>query len=467
MAQHSSASTDPPAPEAAQLLASDRRDDILKSSWADCRRLLEAVNVVRYRVTSTQTGDREELAATLQRVQVQRLGLELDLTGLDEDTLTTNASKRRLDTQWILDTGNLLLGQYNDVTLRVILPETSGIQLPLIRGSLYFSLVQRHGYLEIMTRRESEDTLVWQSFNGIVMRIADTDRLVEDIPETIALQRNHANWRPARKAVLFEEVVGNKIQDRTYLFSNTHATTEPGYFRLYQPAAAFPWLHDVVPSPKDRVARRVRGVFVDFVGDTIVEVLDNIPKHAFDLQNSAFEASWLGNRAITRDRSCMLVGLTEGGTGSHNRLYFTVLDNGLGIPRTMRWKHPVLWDVDAGQIIECILSARLKGRGIDGHVGGGLWYLCGLAGCSGGTVVITSEDNETGDAGGCSTAVRVVIEMSPFWSGEPPRCVVEKLNFPFRGTVVQLQARVPHFDDFDDARIEEFMDYCYKDRQVW
>jgi len=452
-----------------QFLTGNRRDDSIKSSWADFRTLFDADNVLQHRVASTQASERDKLASKLQQVQTQRCGLELDFTGLGKDALAPNASKRRLGMQWILDIGNLLLGQYNDISLRVILPAATNMQLPLIRGSLYFSLVQRNGHSEIVCRDQSEDIVVWRNLGNFDRPSPHSTDIPRDLPVAMALKRNYDSWRPGNhdQDVLLEEAVGEKLQERTYLFSNTHATTELGYFRRYQSAAAFPWLHDVVPNPRDRVARRIRRTYMDFVGDTLVEVLDNISRHAFDIQSSEFQAKWLGNNSISEDRSCMLVGLTEGGTGSYNRLYFTVFDNGLGIPRTMRWKHKALHKVGAGRIIECILNARLKGRDIDGHVGGGLWYLGGLAGCAGGTVIVTSEDNHTGDTGHCPTAVRVTVTVPPFLSEESPRFEIEQLDLPLRGTVIQLQAQVPQFGDFDQVEIEKFKEYCYKDREKW
>lgn len=199
--------------------------------------------------------------------------------------------------------------------------------------------------------------------------------------------------------------------------------------------------------------------------ETLGEVLDNISTHAFNLRDPAFTADWLGPAIVDRARSCLLVSLTTGGTDSCDRLHFLAFDNGFGIPRTMRWQHPEsLHQVEAVDIMECVLRNRLTDRAVDGHNGAGLWCLYGLARFAGGTITVTSEDDRSGGQAATQIAIRVPAVGS---AGSSPDVRKRSIAVPWRGTTVQLQVRVPRLDHLDQEQVAEARDNLHRYRAAW
>ena len=313
------------------------------------------------------------------------------------------------------------------------MPVARGAQLQLLRGGLYHALAQRPGHVD------------YTASNGFV----------ED-----ALRSSAGAWTPRTGPVLFGEASGTPVSERSYLYANTHTRAESGYWRRYEGSAAFPFLGEIIPLPLSSAGREVHQMFVLWACKALVEVLDNFSTHAFNRIDTSFDADWLGPMVVDRARSCLLVGVTTGGTDSYDRLHFIALDNGFGIPRTMRWRHPTpLRSARSTDIVECVLRKRLTDRNIDGHAGGGLWCLSVLAEFAGGTIWVTSED----DLSGGQNATRVQVDVPAIKAGDQALQVERRSTpLPWRGTTVHVQIRIPRTEDVDEHHLREFRDRLYR-----
>ena len=386
-----------------------------------------------HRVTGTAERDVQEILACLRRAFSDSAPLCLDLRSLDEG----NASARRVGLWWVSSVTNLLAGHFSDLPLRVAMPAARGVQLQLLRGGLYHALAQRPGRVDYTT------------CNG----------LTED-----ALRSSTGAWAPKTGPVLFGEASGTPVSERSYLYANTHARAESGYFRRYEGSAAFPFLGEIIPKPVAGAGREAHGMFLLWACRALMEVLDNFSTHAFNRLDAGFDADWLGPMVVERARSCLLVGVTTGGADSYDRLHFVALDNGFGIPRTMRWRHPAsLRSTGSADIVERVLRERLTDRNIDGHAGGGLWCLSVLAGFAGGTIWVISEDDLSEGQG----ATRVQVDVPALGSGDQSLRVGRRSTpLPWRGTTVHVQIRVPRLEDADEYRLREFQDRLYRNSSV-
>ncbi|HEX8781322.1 MAG TPA: hypothetical protein VF728_09175 [Nocardioides sp.] len=389
--------------------------------------------MISHRVTGTSRSDRLSLLGAMARADAERTVLVLDLTALDEG----NPSKRRLTGWWVATVSNLLLGRFADLRVRVRHAESNSIQAALLRGGFYFALAQRPGVTEHPNARAVTRALV--------------DASVGD-------------WSPRSGPVLFAEAPADRQAERTYLYANVQRKAEPGYFRHYQGSAAFPWLGDVVPRPTGSLGGTVHDLFVSAVADTLCEVLDNVPTHAFNLRQPTFAAGWLGSGIVERARSCFLVSVTEGGTGSFDRLHVLALDNGFSIPRTLRWQHPLALRHDhPAALMERVLQHRLTGRGIEGHSGAGLWFLFGLARFAGGTISLISEDDQSDGRSGSRVEVQVPPEESPAHS----TWTHTDVDAPVRGTIVHLQMQVPKLRHDNADELRRRVDDFHRFRSSW
>jgi len=309
-------------------------------------------------MTGTTELDLQELLIALNHADSNNAPLNLDMSALD----VGNASARRVRWWWVASVTNLLSGQFSDLPLNVALPAERSVQLQLMRGGLYHALAQRPGPVTRTASDEASDA---------------------------ALEASAGTWTPQKgpEPVLFEEAIGIPVARRSYLYKNTHSMADFGYFRRYQGSAAFPFLGHAIPQPHSSAACELHQMFLLSACEALVEVLDNFSTHAFNRLDSRFDAGWLGPTLIEQARSCLLVSVTAGGTNSFDRLHFIALDNGLGIPRTMRWKHQLpLQSSESANIVKSVLRERLTGRNINGHAGAGLWSLTNLANFTGGMI---------------------------------------------------------------------------------
>lgn len=386
-----------------------------------------------HRVTGTAERNVQELLEYLQRAVSDCAPLSLDLRSLDEG----KASARRVGSWWASSLTNLLAGHFSDLPLRVALPVSRGVQLQLLRGGLYHALAQRPGHVDYTA----------------------SDGFIED-----ALRCSAGDWTPKTGPVLFGEASGTPVSERSYLYANTYARAESGYFRRYEGSAAFPFLGEIIPRPLASAGREARRMFLLWACKALVEVLDNLSTHAFNRRDANFDADWLGPMVVDRARSCLLVGVTTGGTDSYDRLHFIALDNGFGIPRTMRWKHPApLQSAESADIVERVLRERLTDRNIDGHAGGGLWCLSVLAEFAGGTIWVTSED----DLSDGQSATRVQVDVPAIGSDDQSLQVERRIaQLPWRGTTVHVKIRIPRLEDVDEHQLNEFRSRLYRSSSV-
>lgn len=337
--------------------------------------------------------------------------LELDLSRLDRE----GVEARRLDLSSVALLSNLLLGAFGDARVTVTLPMAPSMQAQLRRGGLYFALAQRAGEV---------------AWNG---------------PTSAELMAGWSGaWRPAMGDRLFEHAPAEEIDERLYLYANTHRLGQ-GYFRQYQPGAAMPWLADLVPVPRDRALRQARQDFVASAVEAIVEILENLATHAFK-RHRRLADDWLhphGRRA----KSMLLCSLTKGGgKESWDRLHVLALDNGYGIGRTLRWQHPQATGSTA-ELLEAVLRRKFLERGIPGHTGRGLWYLHGLARIGGGAVHVITEDDQSSERHG----VRFGFSSPSAESGATTWEASEDVNLPVRGTILLLDLAVPSVSHGDAA----------------
>ena len=377
----------------------------------------------------TAERDVQELVTCLKRAHSNGAALGLDLRPLDEG----NASARRIGPWWTSSVTNLLAGYFSELPLRIALPAARSVQLQLLRGGLYHALAQRPRHADYS---ESSDFAAG------------------------ALRSSAGAWAPRKGAVLFEEAPGTPVSERSYLYANTHERAEPGYFRRYQGSAAFPFLGQIIPRPRARAGREAHQMFLVWACQALAEVLDNFSTHAFNRLDASFDADWLGPMIVDRARSCLLVGVTTGGTDSCDRLHFTALDNGFGIPRTMRWQHPKpLRSTAAADIVECVLRERLTARNIDGHAGGGLWCLYVLSRFAGGTIWVTTEDDQSDG----QSATRVQLEVPAFEAGDQsPKVKTNSTPLPWRGTTIHAQIRIPRLEETDERQLRELRDRLHR-----
>jgi hypothetical protein len=385
--------------------------------------------MIVHELRGTGERDRARLLEDLARADALGTTLTLDLSPLDEG----NASKRRVNGPWICLVSNMLVGRYSELPLKVRLPEEHGIQLQLLRSAFYFALSQRRGTTE---------------------HLHFSDR------SSLLLDANAGAWSPRSGPVLIPEANGERLEEHTYLYANTHVVAEPGYFRRYEASAAFPWLGEVIPRSLNPEGDLLREGFLSATCDTIGEVVDNISTHAFNLRNTSFSSGWLGPRIVDRARSCLIVSLTAGGQRSYDRLHFLAFDNGFSIPRTLRWQHPHPLRFDSAiSLMQRVLQRRLTNRDITDHNGAGLWFLYGLARFAGGELTVTSEDDQSD--GRRSAQVSAVIPAAE--AGGSSEWRTKELDIPVRGTIVHLQLRIPRLIDADPAtvasQIEEFQRY--------
>jgi hypothetical protein len=394
---------------------------------------IKDTDVINHSVAGTGLADRRTLLGALARADAERTRLRLDLSALDEG----NPSKRRLNGWWIAAMSNLLLGRYGALPVAVVLPRSNSIQVQLLRGAFYFSLAQRKGSVDYADQTDRSRQL---------------------------LESSRGDWAPRNGPVLFPVADGARLEDRTYLYANTHVRAEPGYYRRYEASAAFPWLGDVVPRASTSQGDFVRQSFLSAICDTFAEVMDNTSTHAFNLRDASFAAGWLGPTVVETARSCLMVSLTTGGQGSHDRLHFLALDNGFGVPRTLRWQHPRPLRHDAsGQLMMRVLQRRLSNREITGHNGAGLWFLHGLARFAGGTLTLIAED----DLSDGRAAARVTAKVPSVESGLVSTWDADVVDAPIRGTLVHLQMKVPTLNGLDPAQLTEKLEEFRRYRADW
>ena len=241
----------------------------------------------------------------------------------------------RLHIPSVMVVANLLVGRFRHLPIAVRLPDSKALNLQLARGGLFFALANRGG-------------VTW----------------ADDVPEE--WDRAAEGWirpfHPNDETMCREALVDTRSPEadswivraafQRYLLSLMHPHLRPPQ-HLYRDLRriAGSWLSgrlDVAPRSE------MSSTLVDCV-EVFYQIVVNIPDHAGLAREPA--GCSLGQVYAT----------LGGGRDSHNRLHFSVLDNGLGIPRQVNAKYrdhersaeEALQDAVAGN-----LPRRTGGRGV-------------------------------------------------------------------------------------------------------
>ena len=241
----------------------------------------------------------------------------------------------RLHIPSVMVVANLVVGRFRHLPIAIRIPDSKALNLQLARGGLFFALANRGG-------------VTW----------------ADDVPEE--WDRAAEGWirpfHPNDETMYREALVDTRSSEadswivraafQRYLLSLMHPHLRPPQ-HLYRDLRriAGSWL-----SGRLEVAPRseMSSTLVDCV-EVFYQIVVNIPDHAGLAREPA--GCSLGQVYAT----------LGGGRDSHNRLHFSVLDNGLGIPRQVNAKYQdrarsaeeALRDAVAGN-----LPRRAGGRGV-------------------------------------------------------------------------------------------------------
>lgn len=249
------------------------------------------------------TFDPPSLAALAKHLEEAEMrGTACDLDFSDEAIAgVAHPSAVRLSIPSIMVVSNLLVGRFREVPVIVRIPDSRGLNLQLARGGFFFALANRSsvswagGPPEAWSRTARDWTHPFHPSDADMRRAALVD--VKD-PE-------HESW-----------VVRAAFQ--RYLLSVMHPHKRPARrLRHDLRQIAGRWLSSRLHvRPGSEMVAALRDCLAVFY-----QIIVNVPDHA-SLRSSSTGCS-LGQAYAT----------LGGGRDSHNRLHFTVLDNGIGLPR--------------------------------------------------------------------------------------------------------------------------------------
>ncbi|MDE0268582.1 MAG: ATP-binding protein [Acidimicrobiaceae bacterium] len=244
-----------------------------------------------------------DFAGRLETAESQDTACGLDLSD-EAISDQSNPSAVRLSIPSIMVVANLLVSRFRDVAITVQIPDSKGLNLQLARGGFFFALANRP-------------------------RVSWTDKPPEEWNNVEKAWVNpfHPNDVKMRRAALVD--VQNPDNDawviraafQRYLLSVPHPHTRPArHLRQELHRIANLWLSRRLRiKPGSEMVKTL----VDCV-EVFYQIVVNIPDHASLGSNTA--GCSLGQVYLT----------LGGGRESHNRLHFTVLDSGVGIPRRVK-----------------------------------------------------------------------------------------------------------------------------------
>lgn len=338
------------------------------------------------------------LAKNLQDAQRRNSACVLDFSD-EAISGTSNPSAIRLSIPSVMIASNLLMGRFKDVPINLRIPDSKGLNLQLARGGFFFALANRF------------------QINWFGEEPGDWNKTAKDWALPF-----HPSDAKMRRAALVD--VKDPSSDswvvraafQRYLLSVMHPHNRPpDRLRHDLRQIAGRWL-------SSRLAIEPGSEMVATLGDCLevfYQLVVNVPDHA-SLRSSTSGCS-LGQVYAT----------LGGGRESHNRIHFTVLDNGAGLPKRVRQlfrdrersAEEALRDAVMGR-----LPRPLGGRGVGLHLVRRIasQYTEGLRNIGGKSSIriITS-----GDTDGSATC----LEWNPD-SGEPDAYSIEGL--PIQGTLV-------------------------------
>lgn len=275
-----------------------------------------------------------EVAASLEETQNRGRSCRLDLS---EEAIASagSVSALRLSIPSVMTLANLLVGRFRDVSVTVRLPRSRGLNLQLARGGFFYALANR-GNVE------------W------------SDGVPDEWDDTKIAWANR--FHPDDSAMLREALVSVRDLEQQswiiraafqrYLLSLIHPHHRPAVsLHSELSLVAGRWL-------SGRLGRSTSGEMQKTLADCLevfYQIVVNVPDHAA-LRREAGGCS-LGQTYVT----------LGGGRESHNRLHFSVLDNGKGLPRRVnelyrdrrRSSEQALSDAVLGR-----LPRRTTGRGV-------------------------------------------------------------------------------------------------------
>ncbi len=256
---------------------------------------------------------------------------------LSDDAIADGSSPAavRLYVPSVMVVANLLVGRFSDISVEVCLPKSSGLNLQLARGGIFFALANRQKvtWLDGIPEEWDRVSQAWiQPFHP-----SDAQMCQEALVNEHSLEREA--W-----------VVRAAFQ--RYLLSVIHPHRRPAHsLRSDLNLIARRWL-----STRLRV-KQGEGLVATIMdcAEIFYEIMVNVPDHA-GLGHQPYGSS-LGQVYAT----------LGGGRDSHNRLHFSVLDNGVGLPCRVnqrytdrrRTSEEAIYDAVMGQ-----LPRRVGGRGI-------------------------------------------------------------------------------------------------------
>lgn len=320
---------------------------------------------------------------------------------------SSNPSAVRLYIPSIMVVANLLVGRFRGVPVSLQIPKTKGLNLQLARGGFFFALANRPNveWARDAPEEWSRAADAWTH----PFHPGDTKMRVEALVD-VRDPRNES-W-----------VVHAAFQ--RYLLSVVHPHQRPArqlYGDLRQIAGR--WL-------SGRLDITAGSEMVSTLRDCLevfYEIVVNVPDHA-SLRTSSYGCS-LGQVYVT----------LGGGRHSHNRLHFSVMDNGIGLPRRVNKLYPGDARTAERALREAVMGklpqrAGGRGLGLDRVRRIALQYREGLRGVGGATSIriVTA-----GDAGGHAAELDWQAD-----SDIPTTSTVERL--PVTGTLVWVSLGLAH-----------------------
>lgn len=216
--------------------------------------------------------------------------VSFDLSGLGKQATAVSP-------QWGSVLSNIISSRYQDVWLRPEMPKTKAGQVQLARAGVYFALA-RHQRLD------------WASLSKSTVQ---------------SLEPWTEDWHPAEmQQPLFRvgderrlSEVPKRLAPDLVAFLNPDRTPREDTL-LDQEAVVYPWLRELIGTRRQPSTREWRRQLCRDTSTIAGELLDNVRDHAH----------------LTHNGLCSLA--TYATTGSkEDRLYLTVQDTGVGMPRTL------------------------------------------------------------------------------------------------------------------------------------
>ena len=238
---------------------------------------------------------------------------------------SSSPSAVRLSIPSIMVVANLLVGRFRDVPIALRIPSSKGLNLQLARGGFFFALANRPSvqWVDHAPEKWSRAAEAWVN----PFHPSDKSMRREALVDVRDLRSD--SW-----------VVHAAFQ--RYLLSVMHPHTRPARF-LYRDLRqiAGRWLSGRLRiEPGSDMVQTLRDCL-----EVFYQIVVNVPDHA-SLRSSASGCS-LGQVYAT----------LGGGRHSHNRLHFSILDNGIGLPHRVNRLYP-----DRIRKAEDALSDALMGR---------------------------------------------------------------------------------------------------------